>query len=259
MRTRFHNPTSLRGAKSVGRLCLLLLICFAPGHLASSAPAGNLFEQASQAYVAGGFEQAAVLFGESAATAPAAGTLHNLGNAEWQCGRVGPALLAWERAQWLDPSSPSTRINLRFARKIAQLDAPDLAWYEVCSSWLPANAWSWIACLSFWLAVAMMTLPGILRWRRADWHQGLAAAGFAIFLLSLPALVGVYTRSNLGILLPKQTSLRLTPTSEAQILSRLPAGKMARLEQERGHFVFIRTGDTAGWVERAQFGLISSK
>jgi len=254
-------PKTMRapGAWLASRLWLLLVIGSGLGQVAASAPAGNTFQQASQAYVAGGFEQAAILFGEAAAAAPAAGTLHNLGNAEWQCGRTGPALLAWERAQWLDPFSPSTRINLRFARKTAQLDAPDLAWYEVCSTWLPADAWSWIACLSFWLAVAMMTLPGILRWRKADWHQGLAAAGFAVFLLTLPALAGVYTRSNLGIVLPKQTPLRLTPTSEAQILSRLPAGKMARLEQERGHFVFIRTGDTAGWVERAQFGLISGR
>jgi hypothetical protein len=240
-----------------GFLILLLVTCVGSGCLAASTPVGDVFQQASQAYVAGGFEQAAVLFGEAAAAAPAAGTLHNLGNAEWQCSRTGPAILAWERAQWLNPFAPGTKINLRVARKAAQLDTPDLAWYEVCSTWLPANAWSWIACLSFWLAVAMMTLPGILRWRRADWHQGLAAAGFAVFLLTLPALAGVYTRSNLGIVLLKQTPLRLTPTSEAQILVKLPAGEMARLEHERGNFVFIRTSSTAGWLERSQFGLIS--
>src|SRR5260370_26530131 len=50
---------------------------------------------------------------------------------------------------------------------------------SICSTWLPVNAWVWIACVSFWLAVALIMLPGILRWRKADWHQGLAAAGFA--------------------------------------------------------------------------------
>jgi hypothetical protein len=238
-------------------LVLLLAIVVAQSCLAGSASVSDLFQQASQAYAAGGYEQAALLFGEAAAASPSAGTLHNLGNAEWKCGRPGPAILAWERAQWLDPFSHSTRTNLRFARRAALLDAPELAWYEVCSAWLPASAWSWIACLSFWTAVALITLPGVLRWRRADWHQALAAAGFAIFLLTIPALVGVHARSTLGIILQKETPLRLTPTSEAQVLTKLPAGETVRFERERGHYVFIRTTVAAGWVDRNQFGLIA--
>jgi tetratricopeptide (TPR) repeat protein len=216
-----------------------------------------LFQQGAQAYIAGGFPQAAAFFREAASAAPSSGALHNLGNAEWQCNRTGPAILAWERAHWLDPFSANTRANLRYARKAAQLDTPDLAWYEVCSSWLPVNAWAWLASLSAWAAVAMVLLPGILRRRKADWHQGLAAAGFAIFLLTLPALLGVHTRSKIGILLPKETPVRLTPTRDAQILSQLPAGELARLERERGAYVFIRTAGAAGWVQRAQFGLIA--
>lgn len=237
---------------------LLLFACgLAAGHLSAATPSGALFEQASQAYIAGGYEQSALLFGEAAAATPAAGTLHNLGNAEWQCGRSGPAIFAWERSQWLSPFNLNTRANLRLARKAAQLEAPDLAWYEICSTWLPINAWAWLACLSFWLALAMVILPGIFRWRKADWHQGLAAGGFAIFLLTIPALAGISTRSNLGIVLAKDTPLRLTPTAEAQVLAKLAPGETARLERERGRYVFIRTSAAAGWIERAQLGLIS--
>jgi hypothetical protein len=236
---------------------MLLALLFSSFRLAAAPSVSDLFVRGSDAYGAGGYEQSAVLFREAAATAPATGTLHNLGNAEWQCGRTGPAIFAWERAQWLDPFSRNTRANLRFARKAAQLDGPDLAWHEICSTWLPVNAWSWLAFLSFWTAVAMVILPGIFRWRKADWHQGLAAAGFAVFLLTLPALAGVQSRSRLGIVLAKDTPLRLTPTSAAQILTKLPAGENARLERERGQYLFIRTATAAGWVERAQLGLIA--
>ncbi len=215
------------------------------------------FRQASQAYEAGGFEQAAGLFRQAAAATPAAGTLQNLGNAEWQCGRSGPAILAWERSQWLAPFNFNARADLRFARRTAQLEGPDLTWYEVCSTWLPVNAWAWIASLSFWGALALVLLPGALRWRRADWHQGAAAAGLAIFILTIPALGGVHTRSKIGIILDKDTPLRLTATREAQVLARLPAGETARLERARGTYVFIRTSAAAGWVEREQFGLIA--
>jgi len=233
----------------------VLIICSTAS--VHAAGADDPFQRGSQMYIAGNYDQAAKSFAEAAAASPATGTLQNFGNAEWQCGQTGPAILAWERSLWLDPLNANTRLNLRFARKAAQLDAPDLAWYEVCSAWLPVNAWAWMASTSLWLAVAMLLLPAPMRWRRADWHQGVAAACFAVFLLTLPALGGVHTRSRIGIVVSAETPLRLTPTAEAQVLTHVPAGETARLERERGSYVFIRTAGAAGWVERGQFGLIS--
>jgi hypothetical protein len=261
-RSEGNSGSGIRNPKAIGGrygICALLLF-LQVGHAgpAPDSDAVTLFQRGSQAYAAGGFEQAAGFFEDAAKLAPSPGVLHNLGNAEWQRGRTGPAILAWERAQWLDPYSANTRANLRFARKTAQLDAPDLAWYEICSKWLFADAWAWIAGVSLWVAISMVVLPGILRRRKADWQQGLAAAGFAVFLLSIPAMMGVHSRSKFGVVLARETPLRLTPTREAQALTRLPAGEMIRLEQERGSYVYVRAGnDAAGWVERAQFGRIS--
>lgn len=218
----------------------------------------NTFALGTEDYLAGFYDQSAEHFRAAARTEPSAGVWHNLGNAEWKSGRVGEAILAWERAEWLDPYAANTRANLRFARRAAQLDAPALAWYEICSTWLPVAAWAWIAFLSFWLAMTMVVLPGIFRWRKADWHQGLAAAGFAVFLLTLPALAGVHARSKLGVVLAKETPLRLTPTRDAQTLTKLSAGEVARLERERGNYVYVRTpNDAAGWIQRDQFGRIA--
>lgn len=133
----------------------------------------------------------------------------------------------------------------------------DLEWWEQVSTWLPANVWAWSASLSFWGAWALVLLPGILRWRRAGWHQGLAATGFTIFLLTLPALVGVHTRSKIGVILGESIPLRQTPTREAQVLSRLQAGETARYLFSRRDYVFIRTrGDERGWIEKSQFGFL---
>jgi hypothetical protein len=257
MNWRQQKVRSLRVRRFPFLVWLSLLIC--TGRIGANAGtlAQNLFEQGSASYATNGFDAAATLFREAKSNAPAVGTLRNLGNAEWQAGQAGQAILAWEQAQWLAPLDKDLRGNLRFARTARQLDAPELTWYEICSTWLPVDAWAWIACGSFWLAIAMILLPGVLRWRKAAWHQGIAAACFAIFLLTLPALLGVQTRSRLGVILPNETPLRLTPTTEAQILSRLPAGEMGRLERQRGSYVFIRTGSAVGWVERAQFRLLS--
>jgi tetratricopeptide (TPR) repeat protein len=238
-------------------LSLLLLVAWGVGPVSVlGASAEALFRAGVLAYRAGDYAVAAEAFRESGTLQPASGTLQDLGNAEWQQHRTGEAILAWERALWLDPFNHAARQNLRYARKNAQLEAPDLAWYEVISTWLPANWWAWIAGFSLWLAAGMAMLPGILRQRKATWHQALAAVGLMVFLLSVPAHVGVETRSRVGFVMGKETPLRLTPTLEAQTVLLLSAGEPARLIRARGNYVLVRTSHILGWVERDQFGLI---
>jgi hypothetical protein len=237
---------------------LMLGICVCFSRLASAAPADALFRFATNSYYAGAYTEAAGAFAQAAELRPAGGTLQDLGNAEWLRGQVGAAVLAWEQVLWLDPFNQFARGNLHFARRAAQLETPDLSWYEFVSTWLPANWWAWVAALSLWLAIGMSTVPGILRWRRAAWHQAIAAFGLAVFLLSVPASIGVGTRARLGIVLLKDAPLRLTPTSEAQFITRLPAGEPARLERVRGDYFLLRASHATGWIERTQFRLICS-
>jgi tetratricopeptide (TPR) repeat protein len=234
----------------------LLLVFFAA--VAQAAPPEQLFKEAATNYYAGDYPSASDAFRQVAALQPASGTLQNLGNAEWQRGQAGLAILAWEQALWLDPLNRSAHGNLRFARKMAQLEAPELTWYEVVSTWLPADWWGWIAGVSLWLAVGMVLMPGILRCPKAAWQQAVAALGLAVFLLSIPAHFGVYTRSRLGFILEKDTPLRLTPTADAEAVTQLAAGDPARLKRVRGDFVLVQTSHSVGWLEKRRFGLVCS-
>jgi tetratricopeptide (TPR) repeat protein len=237
---------------------VLLSVCLCPSR-ASAVSAEDLFQGGIAAYRAGSYAQAAEAFRQSITLQHTSGALQNLGLAEWQRRRTGAAILAWEQALWVDPFNYSARQNLRFARKHAQLEAPDLAWYEVISTWLPANWWAWIAGVSLWLAVGAVLLPGILRRRKATWHQAIAAVGLMVFLLSVPAHFGVETHSQIGFVLQKDTPLRLTPTLEGQALVHLAAGEPARAVRTSGNYVLVRAGHAFGWVEQEQFGLTCPK
>jgi tetratricopeptide (TPR) repeat protein len=240
------------------RLQAALVFYFAIASTAFCAPADALFGEGVSAYRASDYSHAAEAFRKAAALQPASGTLQNLGNAEWEQGQAGAAVLAWEQTLWLDPFNDRARNNLSFARKTAQLDTPSLAWYEVVSTWLPVNWWPWITGAGFWVTVGMVTLPGIFRRQKATWHQAAAALGLTVFLLSLPAHFGVHARSHLGFILQKQTPLKLTPTADAQVLRHLAAGEPARWERRRGNYILLRTvqDGTQGWVEQNQFQLI---
>jgi tetratricopeptide (TPR) repeat protein len=239
-----------------GLQVLLLWLGMAMAAQGAAASVDGLFQEGTAAYRAGDYSRAARAFGEAARRQPASGTLQNLGNAEWQNGRTGPAIVAWEQALWLNPFNRAARNNLRFARKAAQVEAPDLSWDEVVSTWLPIDCWAWMTGASLWLAVGMALLPGILRRRKASWHQAVAALGIMVFLLSVPAHLGVHTRARIGFVVQKDALLRLTPTQEGQGLARLGAGEPARWVRARGPYVLVRTSRAVGWIERAQLGLV---
>ncbi len=232
----------------------ILLACLNPVY---GSGADRAFVAGSQAYQRADFEGAVEAFRQSATMHPASGTYQNLGLAEWHNNHVGPAILAWEQALWLDPFNKSVRNNLRFARKAAQVDAPDLSWHEVISGWLPVNWWSWIISSSLWLAVGAVVLPMVLRRPKASWHQALAAFGLMLFLLSLPAQFGVQSRAHIGFILEKATPLRLTPTDEAQMITQLSPGESVRSVRTRGDFTLIRTSRATGWIRQKQVGWLS--
>ncbi|HUC83691.1 MAG TPA: hypothetical protein VL970_00755, partial [Candidatus Acidoferrales bacterium] len=201
MSASLHLKTNRRRRLEVAAgLVLALLVCSASPVRAANE---DLFMRGLELSRAGQFPEAADVFGDLARTQPAAGTLVNLGLAEWQSGHAGAAVLAWEQARWIDPFDPRAAANLKFAREVAQVDEPQLKWYETVSTWLPPDAWSWLAWGALWLGVGLLVLPGILRRRKAGWHQSLAALAFGIFLFSLTANFGVVSRSHIGFVLKK--------------------------------------------------------
>jgi tetratricopeptide (TPR) repeat protein len=232
---------------------LVVLICLLHS---SRAATNDFFAQGIELGHAGRFPEAAAAFEKSASNQPAAGTLVNLGLAEWQRGHAGAAVLAWEQALWVDPFDARAKTNLDFARQAAQVDAPQLKWFESVSTWLPPNAWVWLSAITFWLTVGLLLLPGIFRCRKAGWQQWLAALAFGVFLLSLTANFGVLSRTQIGFVVKKNARLQLTPTHNGEIISTLAAGEPARRLRIRGDYVFIRTLSGAGWLEQDEFGLI---
>ena len=81
---------------------LRILIAVFVSSILHAAASDALFDQGLSAYRANDYSRAAAVFEQSLARRPASGTLQNLGNAEWQQGHTGWAILAWEKAVWLE-------------------------------------------------------------------------------------------------------------------------------------------------------------
>ena len=250
--TRFERNSHETGGAPVNfkiKTFLILILSLTAASQGRAAGEAH-FREGVTAYEAGQFDRAAQAFRVSLAEQTAAGTLLNLGLAEWRDGHPGEAVIAWEQSAWLNPFNPDTRNNLLYAEEMIQVNAPELTICERISTWLPAGYWTWIAGGSLWLAVAMVTLPGFFRWRKAGWHQSLAALASGIFLLSIPPNIGVFTRAELGIVTEKNTPLRLTPTQSAEMVASLSAGEPIRRLRARGDYLFVHTPYGNGWIGR---------
>lgn len=215
------------------------------------------FFKGSKAYVAGELTDADIAWQRLITLSASPGLLHNFGNAEFKLGKLGPAILAWERARALDPSFRNTTANLRFARGQAGLTEPEWVWHEKYSALLAPDAWLWTATGAFWLAIALLALPPLLKRKRTAWTQGGAVVAIGVFLLTVPALVGIMSRGKVGVVLAAETILRLTPTKEGEMLGKLAEGELARVEKSRGEYVYVRgASDRAGWVRGEEFAKI---
>jgi tetratricopeptide (TPR) repeat protein len=235
----------------IKKCCALLLALLAFAQY-SFAAGETHFRAGVAAYEAGQYDLAARAFSDALAKKTAPGTLLNLGLAEWRGGHPGAAVVAWEQATWLDPFNRDARNNLLYAQETAQFNPPELTWFEQASTWLPANCWTWIAGGSLWLAVALVTVPGFFRMRKAGWHQTVAALALGVFLLSLAPSAGIITRSKIGIVTGEKTSLRLTPTQSAEIVTPLPPGEPVRALRQHGDYFLVHTQNGNGWVGRGQ-------
>jgi tetratricopeptide (TPR) repeat protein len=225
----------------------------------SSAGSSKDFAAACTAYNGGNFEAARQMFDGKTKASPSHGAFQNLGNSEWQLGNTAQAIIAWERALLLKPFDANSENNLRFARETAQLESPELTWCEIAAAWLTSDAWAGIACGSFWFAIAMMILPAVLRWRKSAIQQAAVALGLGLFLLSLPANYGVWTRTQIGFAMQNETALKLTPTKEGEAITRLSAGEPGRVLRERGDHLLIRTRRMTGWIERGNFEFVTPR
>jgi tetratricopeptide (TPR) repeat protein len=222
----------------------------------NAAPTNDAFFIGVTTYESGHFAASARAFRDSTTNTPSTGAFLNLGLSEWRRGRAGAAICAWEQALWIAPRDTAAWNSLAYARRLMDVESPHLHWYERVSTWLPVNAWAWFTAVGLWLTIAAVLLPDIFRRRRSGGTQAFAAFGLTVLLLSLPAQLGIQTRQQIGLVLQREAALRLTPTAEAEITMKLPAGEPARQLKERGSYVLVKTAQGEGWLERRQFGLI---
>jgi tetratricopeptide (TPR) repeat protein len=249
------------------RNVLVLFILFFSISFAESS-VDDLMKKANDLYVKGQFEEAIKLY-ESIAQEGYEGTslFYNLGNAYYRTGKIGYAILYYEKAVKLSPDDEDVQHNLQLAKlnlkdKIETLPPFFLfrIWESVLSS-LSSEGWT---ILSYILFLIILFTLGFYFFAKNIAQQRIAFYSFVIsivlFLTSVGLLiVKLNQESNLkyGIVLETSLTAKSSPDPQGKDAFIVHEGLKVRIEDKVDKWVKIRLDDgQVGWVENFSIGII---
>jgi tetratricopeptide (TPR) repeat protein len=225
--------------------------------VAATSSAEERFEDANAAFAAGRYEEAVAGFQSIvAADGYSPALLFDLANAYLRAGRLGEAILWYERARLLAPRDPDIQANLRQARRAANLPLPPEgdAWSRLEERASP-DGWTIVASAALFVAAALAIAArlGRARARRGSgMGRLLAIAVGASLIVAAGAALLAATRLRAfdrAVILGADPSLRVAPYEEATVSSALDPGELVRIERDHQGFRLVRAEDgRSGWV-----------
>ena len=217
------------------------------------------FFRANSLYTQGQYAEAVEAYEAVLQSGLASGNLYfNLGNSYFRSGRVGRAILHYERARRFLPSDPDLAANLRFARSLtgAEVCQP-LLWqglvfplaHRVATDqlvWLTSAAYS----LLFVVFAVYRLWPRRPQWLRyAGWG---VTVGLVVITLSLVQQLWTSDWQRHAVVLKQEDSpVRFEPAASGTVHFAVTQGTRLRvLDVREGWWQVARCDGRRGWIEK---------
>lgn len=205
---------------------LLFLLLFGMSSDLYAADVAGLKAKGDSAYADRLYTDAVALYTEVLAEAPSSVVYYNLGNAQFRLKQYAPAVLAYERALWLDPSNEDARFNLELLRtrlpdRFAQPQRMFfVAWTSDAIAACSASDWSLWSLLAVLLAglcwgLYRAALP--LVWRKLGFFFALLFVGSALFTLLAAGLqASAYAHNARAVVMKNSVPCYVSPTTTSK-------------------------------------------
>jgi hypothetical protein len=214
------------------------------------------FKSANQLYDAGKFTEAAAVYEKI--EPKTAHVYFNLGNAHFREGKLGRAVLDYERARRLAPRDPDILANLKFAERRLEVDdvnAPPHAWQKFLRSIIESRSsteWGVYELAALWLtalaAGACIYIPRLRTGLLAI--AAVAFVGFAVSVFALGHEVLSDGTAPAAVVVIAETDARFAPLPDSTTHFKLTEGTRVVIREDRGQWLFVERADgQQGWVK----------
>jgi tetratricopeptide (TPR) repeat protein len=193
-----------------------------------------------------------------------------LGNAHFELGQYGRAVLAYERGLRLNPTDRDLQNNLRYVREEAGiLSTPAntfflLRWWHGLGSLIGTATAFYLGIFFLWLAVAGVVYWLLFRSRMKEKRRFalLPLGGGALVLAGICFALGTTRYQQLirvdeAILLTEGAPLRVSPTADSSVEATLGEGVRLTITDELEAYVKVRLEDgRQGYLRRDELAVI---
>jgi tetratricopeptide (TPR) repeat protein len=250
-RNNFRRQKSEAIIQKVICFCLLLLCA----HLSFAASVGD-FKAANKLYDERKFPEAAATYEKI--EPKTANVYYNLGNTRYREGKLGLAIVNYERARRLEPRDPDILANLKFAEQrlgVDEANTPPRAVQRFLRSVVGSHTpteWSAFELVALWLT--SLTVGGCIFLPRARTvFLVVAVAGFVGFAVTTFALGYETINSRTApraIVVTDETDARFAPLPESTVHFKLAEGTKIVIREDRGQWLLVERADgQEGWVK----------
>ena len=184
----------------------------------------------------------------------------NLANSYYRIGKLGEAILNYERALKLSPSDEDVKHNLAFANlstvdRIQPLPTFFLfEWWESILASLTVNGWTNLAYIIFILliiSVVVYFFAKTIFQQKIILFSGLGI--LAVFLVILSLLIVKFNREETvksGVVIEQSATVKTSPDDKSTDAFVIHEGLKVNLEDRLDNWIKIRLADgKVGWVE----------
>ncbi|MGD8698917.1 MAG: tetratricopeptide repeat protein [Gemmatimonadales bacterium] len=238
-------------------LMVLLAMVFA---LEARAQEG-FFEDGNRLYQQGDYQAALDNYQRILDSGLESGALHyNIGNAYFKLGRLGEAMLHYERARRLIPSDEDVRANLELARSLTVDEVTPLPrfWlFRAIDWWVRLLPRGWLALLvgaGYLVAIAGLVVAVLKRGAAAArWGRSVASGAAVvtlIFGINLAVLELGIGQPQEAIILADEVPVQSAPSADRALqVFTIHEGTKVRIDQRSEEWIEIVLEDgKVGWV-----------
>ena len=251
-----------RYATLLPAVCACLLLFFSLAPVATAAPgqsAEALFQQGNDLYGQGKYQEALTVYNRIIAEDGFSGPLlSNLANCYAQTGRVGLAILNYERTLRLSPGDADSRGNLDYLRKSQGLfqEEPPLA--RRAASSLDLDQWTLLAGV-FLALLTLINLAG-LRFSNGKlvrrWLGGLC---LVVLLVATAGAFSQYRQLKEAVVIVNDAHLLLSPFPAASAEGSIAEGRIVYSLRQHGLYSLVEdNAGRTGWLETAAIASINN-
>lgn len=236
------------------RLPLIFLTLAATVFVTAAAYAAvdnSRFHEANAAYSRNDFKSAIAIYEELLQQhGYAPGILYNLANSYARDGRIGKAVLNYERAAKLDPGDPDITGNLQLVRTASGLFTEEENLAERLPNLLSLNQWIGLGSLAL---VALTCTLLLSLWLKLSPRLLTALTILCLAVMTTAVIAAAALAEEWSeYVVVSATRLQISPFDGAAALGNIQEGRMVETGQQHSGYIFVEdeTG-RKGWIPSA--------